>query len=103
MSDLRARIQKIPINKANLEYIMETGVINGSLLLSIEKLFADSLAGITKNVLTEKESAVMEKTRELWDLILALPEEHPNDIQEYCRDVHNIQYRIFSRPIRRTF
>lgn len=35
---IKDAIQKIPVNKANLMHIAETGTINGSLLIEIEKL-----------------------------------------------------------------
>lgn len=44
-----------------------------------------------------EEIKVLEKTAELWNLIIKLPEMHPDDIAEHRRDVHNIQNRIAAR------
>jgi hypothetical protein len=52
--------------------------------------------------LTEQEQYIVDKAAELWNLICDLPVEHDNDIKEFNRDIHNIQYRVMARPIRRS-
>lgn len=48
--------------------------------------------------LNEKEKEAIHKIVDLWDSILQLKVIHPDDINEYRRDIHNIQNRILARP-----
>jgi len=48
--------------------------------------------------MTKEERAILELTRDLWNAIVALPWQHPSDLPDTCRDIHNIQNRIMSRP-----
>ena len=51
--------------------------------------------------LTGLEQKILDKSAELWNMLIKLPEEHPQDNLEFSRDIHNIQYRVMSRPMRR--
>lgn len=48
--------------------------------------------------LTDAENAALAITAELYKALLDLPVEHPHDIAEHVRDIHDIQNRILSRP-----
>ncbi|MNK26423.1 hypothetical protein D3C87_447590 [compost metagenome] len=57
MKTSRQHIQEIKVNSANAEYIATTGIINGSLLVDLEKAFEsyakdkvnESLRGMSKD------------------------------------------------------
>lgn len=51
--------------------------------------------------LTEKESAALLKTVQLWEAILQLKNEHPDFIQEARFHIHALQNMIAARPILR--
>jgi len=51
--------------------------------------------------LTDMEQKILDKSAALWNMIIKLPYEHPQDNLEFSRDIHNIQYRVMSRPMRR--
>ncbi len=48
--------------------------------------------------LTQEEQTIVEACALLWNKILELPEVHKQDNIETCRDIHDIQNRILSRP-----
>lgn len=48
--------------------------------------------------LNKKEKEAIDCTVELWDSILKLEVIHPDDVDEFRRDIHNIQNRILARP-----
>lgn len=52
--------------------------------------------------LTNREKAILDKTVELWNMIVSMPGDHPDDIQELKLDIHRIQDKIMARPTRRT-
>lgn len=52
--------------------------------------------------LTSKEKAVLDKTVELWNMLVSLPGEHADDPHEFRLYIHQIQEKILSRPARRT-
>ena len=48
--------------------------------------------------LTPREKTILQTTVVLWNAICKLEELHPQDREEACRDIHNIQNRIMARP-----
>lgn len=52
-------------------------------------------------MLTDDESKVMVGLVEAWNAFLALPVEHPDDIDEFRRGIHALQFMLLSRPTRR--
>ena len=53
------------------------------------------------NELTPKEKAILEKTSELWNMLVSLPGDHPDDISEFRLYIHRVQDMIMARPTRR--
>lgn len=53
-------------------------------------------------MLTEQEEIALALTAELYKALLALPADHPHDMAENVRDIHNIQNRILARPAYRS-
>lgn len=51
--------------------------------------------------LTDEEKAVLEKSAELWNAIIALTPMHASDNPEHMRDLHNIQNRLLARATKR--
>ena len=51
--------------------------------------------------LTQAERGIINLTAELWNATSALPDQHPCDLNELQRDIHNIQNRIMARLARR--
>jgi len=51
--------------------------------------------------LTDKEQAVLQNTVTLWNNLVDLPNEHPDDIHELRMLVHAIQDKLMARPMRR--
>ena len=51
--------------------------------------------------LAEDEAAVVQKLAEAWDLFLALPVEHDDDVDEFRRVIHAAQAKVLMRPGRR--
>ena len=52
--------------------------------------------------LTDDEKECLYHTRELWNDLVNLKQIHPDDLNEYRRDIHNIQNRIMARPTQET-
>jgi hypothetical protein len=50
---------------------------------------------------TEDERRLLQLTVALWNGFVELPDLHPSDRAEMCRDVHNIQHRLMARAVRR--
>lgn len=53
-------------------------------------------------MLTEQEKVALALTAELYKALQALPADHPHDMPEHVRDIHNIQNRILARPAYRS-
>lgn len=53
-------------------------------------------------MLSEQESEVLTLTARLYEALLALPADHPHDMPENVRDIHNIQNRVLARPAYRS-
>lgn len=51
--------------------------------------------------MTEDEEKLLDLTVRLWNGFLALPDHHPTDRDEMCRDIHDIQHRLMARATRR--
>lgn len=49
--------------------------------------------------LNDKEQKAIDLTVQLWNALLALDTEHPDDINEHLSNIHDIQNRIASRPV----
>jgi hypothetical protein len=52
--------------------------------------------------MTETEKLVLELTAELWNAITCLGSFHPQELDDHCRDIHDIQHRIMARAARRS-
>lgn len=53
-------------------------------------------------VLTRDEKRVMKILGRAWNAFHALPEEHPNEQQEFVGKIHDLQRMVMARPTRRT-
>jgi len=53
--------------------------------------------------LTKAENLVIQKSVELWSAINDMEVVHPDDIDEYRRDIHDIQNRTLARPLVREY
>ena len=51
--------------------------------------------------MTPAEARILAMTADLWEAIRALPVEHPCNLDEHCRDIHNIQCRVMARETAR--
>jgi hypothetical protein len=51
--------------------------------------------------ITPAEAEVALKLAEAWDLFLALPIEHADDVEEFRRAIHSAQAQVLMRPGRR--
>lgn len=51
--------------------------------------------------LTPEEQKAIEETAALWNALVNLPVEHPDDVAEMRHLVHALQDKILSRPARR--
>lgn len=49
------------------------------------------------NELTAQELAVLQMTAELFNALMALPDKHPSDADDFTRDIHAIQNRLMAR------
>lgn len=68
----------------------------------------DTIIGtvITKGVIeannpgkfTQEEEAILRLTEEIWNRFLALPINHPMEMNEMAMKIHDIQRMIISRP-----
>ncbi len=47
--------------------------------------------------MTEQEIKVLDRTKETWAEFLALPEEHPDDQNEFRLHIHALQNMILAR------
>lgn len=47
--------------------------------------------------MTDQERAALELTAELYKALLALPVDHPSDMAENVRNLHDIQNRLMAR------
>lgn len=52
--------------------------------------------------LTNEEKEILKITADLWNKLNALPDKHPCDGEENCRDLHNLQNRLLARVAKRT-
>ncbi len=50
---------------------------------------------------TADEIVALNLTTDLWNAMRALPPQHPGDLHETARDIHNIQHRIMARVVAR--
>lgn len=48
--------------------------------------------------MTEEEKAVVMALAEAWNLFLALPREHPDEVDEFRRAIHAAQDKVGARP-----
>lgn len=53
------------------------------------------------SLLTNREKAILDKTVELWNMVVSMPGDHPDDLIELKLDIHRIQDKIMARPTRR--
>lgn len=53
------------------------------------------------NDLTADEKLAIEKSAELWNIVVRLPIEHAEDQDEFRHMIHNLQDKILARPTRR--
>lgn len=51
--------------------------------------------------LSEHENHVLHLTVETWNAFLLLPNEHPDDVDEFRHAIHRLQSLILQRPTRR--
>lgn len=52
-------------------------------------------------MITEQEREVIRITAALYNALAALPVQHPADMDESIRDIHNIQNRVMARATAR--
>lgn len=51
--------------------------------------------------LSYEERHIVDRLGEIWNLFVALPVEHANDLPEFCRIIHEAQEKVLSRSGRR--
>jgi hypothetical protein len=49
------------------------------------------------SALSPQELAVLTMTAELYNALMALPDRHPSDADDFARDIHSIQNRVMAR------
>jgi hypothetical protein len=54
---------------------------------------------MTEKLLTPLEEKILDKTSELWNLIITLSTIHPSHNKEYEFLIHLLQDKIMSRPV----
>lgn len=52
-------------------------------------------------LLTDEEALVMAALVESWNTFVKLPQEHPDDQNEYRAGIHRLQAMVLMRPVRR--
>lgn len=48
-------------------------------------------------MLSDQEKIILEKTAELYNLLVSLPAKHPSFVEETVVDIHRIQHRVMAR------
>lgn len=71
--------------------------IAGALVVSID----DLVNGRRGGTLTPAEHAVLGRLAQAWNGFIDLPVEHPDDRDEFRREIHRLQDMIMARPTRR--
>lgn len=51
--------------------------------------------------ITPAEDAILSDIVHIWDAFLNLPKEHPDDVSDFRRGIHDLQRIILARPARR--
>lgn len=59
-------------------------------------------ANVSQHNFTVTEQAVLTKLVEAWNLFIALPVEHPDQLAEFRHGLHDLQRQIMVRPLRRS-
>ncbi|KKN62528.1 hypothetical protein LCGC14_0510750 [marine sediment metagenome] len=52
--------------------------------------------------MTPAERAILSHLTSAWDPFVALPDHHPDDIEDFRRRIHGLQDQLMARPTRRS-
>lgn len=51
--------------------------------------------------MTDEEIALLDLTADVWNLFVTLPQDHPDEPEEFKTKLHDLQHMILARPARR--